>query len=116
MEPFFTRPLVGSVPISSPFDSLLLIDLKIEYSPRGGDEESRDYDDGYGNNVVESNTHRSIRACSSFIFSTEISCDLRPFRHNRRPPQEAKLGKNDGREGGEGGPILIDPWELKTDN
>lgn len=41
----------------------------------------------------------SIRACSSFIFSTEISCDLRPFRHNRRPPQEAKLGKNDGREG-----------------
>lgn len=30
--------------------------------------------------------------------------------------QEAKLGKNDGREGGEGGPILIDPWELKTDN
>lgn len=60
MEPFFTRPLVGSVPISSPFDSLLLIDLKIEYSPRGGDEESRDYDDGYGNNVVESNTHRSF--------------------------------------------------------
>lgn len=58
MEPFFTRPLVGSVPISSPFDSLLLIDLKIEYSPRGG--ESRDYDDGYGNNVVESNTHRSF--------------------------------------------------------
>lgn len=60
----------------------------------------------------------SIRACSSFIFSTEISCDLRPFRHNRRSrsPQEAKLGKNDGREGGEGGPILIDPWELKTDN
>lgn len=60
MDPFFTRPLVGSVPISSPFDSLLLIDLKIEYSPRGGDEESRDYDDGYGNNVVESNTHRSF--------------------------------------------------------
>lgn len=58
MEPFFTRPLVGSVPISSPFDSLLLIDLKIEYSPRGG--ESRDYDDGYGNNIVESNTHRSF--------------------------------------------------------
>lgn len=58
MDPFFTRPLVGSVPISSPFDSLLLIDLKIEYSPRGG--ESRDYDDGYGNNVVESNTHRSF--------------------------------------------------------
>lgn len=58
MEPFFTRPLVGSVPISSPFDSLLLIDLKIEYFPRGG--ESRDYDDGYGNNVVESNTHRSF--------------------------------------------------------
>lgn len=46
------------MPISSPFDSLLLIDLKIEYSPRGG--ESRDYDDGYGNNVVESNTHRSF--------------------------------------------------------
>lgn len=48
------------MPISSPFDSLLLIDLKIEYSSRGGDEESRDYDDGYGNNVVESNTHRSF--------------------------------------------------------